>query len=530
MKRSKRGLGWLLALLITVGGTLVFLRSAPTASALFRRPDPQEMLGPADTVQPLTDSVGTFPVPAPTGTAGTVDGQALLDAFLSSRSYQLLGPCVTEGKKAEQSLRISLLDPALLGEGLNAELAALLRERVEAAEKAEEIYENGTFRAELLQEVFHAALAARLQTPENYLRVHDLSLSLSYSSGMWQLNNAQELADAALGSFGQAARADELAASLYDAATADLPYMPLHYRIEENALAGPTPNPDCFGVTDDPAVITELLQRPEAQALIGGQELVWNAELELFPDSPIRYYLDDSLLVLVWQEVEARGVGTFSEVFIQDGSQFRRLITSEHWEEWKTTTDFAQATNAVLASGADYFFLGRNCGIGVYQRELFHYVPTCDICYVTADGDMLFSYVATAPSEEEARRFVADNDVVFSLCFGPVLIDDGVDVTPDFYPWGEVNEEYARSAIGMLGRHHYLKMDINCGTGVYYYLATLRQAADAMVKRGCIKAYALDGGQTATTVFNGELINPVQFGWEKQISDIIYFATAVPNP
>ena len=38
-----------------------------------------------------------------------------------------------------------------------------------------------------------------------------------------------------------------------------------------------------------------------------------------------------------------------------------------------------------------------------------------------------------------------------------------------------------------------------------------------MLKRGCWKAYALDGGQTATTVFGGQLINPVQFGQEKEI-------------
>ena len=47
-----------------------------------------------------------------------------------------------------------------------------------------------------------------------------------------------------------------------------------------------------------------------------------------------------------------------------------------------------------------------------------------------------------------------------------------------------------------------------------------------MLKRGCWKAYALDGGQTATTVFGGQLINPVQFGQEKEISDVIYFASA----
>ena len=143
---------------------------------------------------------------------------------------------------------------------------------------------------------------------------------------------------------------------------------------------------------------------------------------------------------------------------------------------------------------------------------------------------MLFAYRGQMTDQAAAEQFIADNDVVFSLAFGPVLIDNGVDMTPELYPWGEINDTYARSALGLFGRHHYLAMNINCGTpnSGYYYLATLRQAADAMLRRGCVKAYTLDGGQTATTVFHNTLINPVQFGWEKDISDVIYFATAVP--
>ena len=72
-------------------------------------------------------------------------------------------------------------------------------------------------------------------------------------------------------------------------------------------------------------------------------------------------------------------------------------------------------------------------------------------------------------------------------------------------------------------------MNINCGSGRYYHYATVRQAADAMLRRGCEKAYTLDGGQTAVTILGGQLINPVQFGEERRVSDIIYFATAIPN-
>ena len=42
-------------------------------------------------------------------------------------------------------------------------------------------------------------------------------------------------------------------------------------------------------------------------------------------------------------------------------------------------------------------------------------------------------------------------------------------------------------------------------------------------------AYALDGGQTATIVTGNERMNDVDYGGERDISDIIYFATAIPE-
>ena len=301
--------------------------------------------------------------------------------------------------------------------------------------------------------------------------------------------------------------------------------------IPENSLTGMEPDPDGYHESMDAEELTAFLQHEEVQKFIGGRQLVWNAEVERFPDTPVRWYFDGTILCIVWQEVEAQAVGTFSETIIADGSQLRRKISADElWSfAFETTSQFAEDTQAVLAFGGDFYYHGRACGIGIYQREFYRFDPvTCDTCYITADGDMLFSYRGQFTEQEEAERFAAENNVLFSLGFGPVLIDDYVDVTPEDYPWGEVNDTYARAALGLLEDHHYLTMNINCGQAgtEYYYLATLRQAADAMVARGCRKAYALDGGQTATTVFGGMLINPVQFGWEKEISDIIYFASA----
>lgn len=302
--------------------------------------------------------------------------------------------------------------------------------------------------------------------------------------------------------------------------------------ISENSLRGRKPDPEGYHESKEASDLTAFLQREDVRALIGDKKLLWNESIVLYPDTSVRWYFDETILCIVWQEVEAQAVGTFSEIIIADGSQLRRKISADElWSfAFETTSQFAADTNAVLAFGGDFYYHGRACGIGIYQREFYRFDPvTCDTCYITADGDMLFSYRNQFSEQAQAEQFAAENNVLFSLGFGPVLIDEYQDMTPENYPWGEVNDAYARAALGMFEEHHYLTMNINCaqpGT-VYYNLATLRQAADAMLRRGCRKAYALDGGQTATTVFGGSLINPVQFGEEKQISDIIYFASAL---
>ena len=525
MKRSKTLASAVLALLLLLGASVVFLRTTPSAQAetlnlrrLFTAATPD----PHETLNALT-------LPVPEQEAQSEGGQLLRKAWEKVCAAEPVGEMCFEGDTAEQTLRLTTLDVERLTTALIGRFSAAQEQWLANAARTSEVYnEDRSVREELPRGIYVSSLRELLEGDDCAL-TQEVTLRLNYAEKVWTPENTAEIAAWLLGPMNDA---DAAAEDVFAAACAALPYRPKVYTIPENALAGPVPDPAGFGETDDPTVVEALLQRPEAQALIGEESLVWNAGIERFPGSVIRYYLDESLLVLVWQEVEAREVGTFSEVFIADGSQLRRKISGDElWSfAFETTSRFARDTNAVLALGGDFYYHGRNCGISVYQREMFRFDPvTCDVCYITTDGDMLFSYRNQFETEDEARQFIRDNDVLFSLGFGPVLIDNGEDVMPEQYQWGEIWDDYARSALGMLGRHHYLTMNLNCGQGQYYYLATLRQAADAMLKRGCIKAYTLDGGQTATTVFNGQLINPVQFGVEKDISDIIYFATAIPN-
>ena len=57
----------------------------------------------------------------------------------------------------------------------------------------------------------------------------------------------------------------------------------------------------------------------------------------------------------------------------------------------------------------------------------------------------------------------------------------------------------------------------------------IKHFAQIVAELGCQKAYALDGGQTTVITMDDEFINDVDFGYQRKISDIIYFATALPD-
>jgi len=75
---------------------------------------------------------------------------------------------------------------------------------------------------------------------------------------------------------------------------------------------------------------------------------------------------------------------------------------------------------------------------------------------------------------------------------------------------------------------HYLLMTIN-HTPDGRPRANINELARFIYSKGVKKAYTLDGGQTAEIVMFGGPINHVDFGYERTVSDIIYFATAIPN-
>ena len=311
-------------------------------------------------------------------------------------------------------------------------------------------------------------------------------------------------------------------------ALSELTYIRKIYTIPENATSAPAPNPANYGSTDDPQVIMDLIN--SASILLDGQEMAFDPNADFQSGKSIRYYYDETILAIAWKEIINGKCCSFAEVKVADGSQLRRKLAGDSYGSSVQlyASDMAKAANAVVAMNGD-FYAFRPIGITAYQRQIYRCnSPTLDTCFFTASGDMLFSYAGEHTDWDETQQFVDDNDVLFGVTFGPVLVDNGELRSISRYPIGEVDRTYSRSAIGMLGQLHYLCMTINYDAG-YSTAATLQQEAQIIYDKGCIKAYALDGGQTSILLMGGEWVNHVDWGNERTMSDIIYFATALPE-
>ena len=310
-------------------------------------------------------------------------------------------------------------------------------------------------------------------------------------------------------------------------ALSSLTYIKKLYTIDESALVAPKPQAQ-FGSTFDTAEVEAVIA--QAEELLDGQTLSWNPNLNFWDQEPIQYYYDETFLAITWKEIINNNMVSFAEVKVAHGSQLRRALAGNAYgssvEEYPT--NMASNVNAVLAISGDFYNF-RDLGITVYQRQLYRHAPkSVDTCYFTGSGEMIFSKKGELMDKAEAEQFIADNDVIFSVAFGPILVEDGQLVTTTQYPIGEIEKKYSRTAIGQKDELHYILMTVNY-EGPCQYTCTLAQASQYIYDKGVEKAYALDGGQTSSMVFNGELVNRVDWNNERTMSDIIYFATAVPE-
>lgn len=300
------------------------------------------------------------------------------------------------------------------------------------------------------------------------------------------------------------------------------------YQIPDLTGPAPVPNPECYGEAASPGELQWLLD--EAQELLEGQTLYFSTDTELLPGSTVKYYLDETILAITWKQRVENTAFTFAEVKLVHPSQFRRYLSGEEFGsgQLSLTSEMAQGVNAVVACSGDYYSYRRR-GLTIVDGKAEKYVTGLpDTCYINGEGDLILERDQVFEDLAAVQAYADENDIQFSLSFGPILVKDGENICPKNYNLGEVKERYSRAAICQMDKLHYLYIAAGMD-GEAFGLMTMRTFSKHVAETGCRQAYALDGGQTTTIVLNNEVVNHVNYGSERRISDIIYFATAIPE-
>lgn len=311
-------------------------------------------------------------------------------------------------------------------------------------------------------------------------------------------------------------------------ALANVTQMKKHYWIEKDAAVAPEPEQSCFGEASDPEELRGVLDR--AADVLEGQKLFFSTDRQIMEGSTIHYYLDDTIFAVSWKEVVNNTAVTYSEVKIMDPSQFRRHFSGDSYGSGKLslTSEMAEQVNAVMAFSGDFYNyrVTGNVVINGNVCRMNNGIP--DMCYVDEEGDLILEHGQKFMNAQEAQQYMDENHISFSLAFGPILVENYEPRDPSAYAIGEMTGNYAREALCQMDHLHYLLVDCNYEEN-YGHLPTGKELMEICHATGCVRAYTLDGGQTATVVMNTDVVNNVSYGSQRRISDIIYFGTAKPK-
>ena len=242
-------------------------------------------------------------------------------------------------------------------------------------------------------------------------------------------------------------------------------------------------------------------------------------------------YRDDTIIV----EMEKRRMFD-SDVYIAfvkiaHPSQLRTAIAGNKLSSTRTneTTAITAAYNGIVGINGDYYSDNDRQGghivrMGQTMRERVS--DNFDLLFIDELGDLHVFHRGKAEQQAQVDAFKSQHKIVNAFCFGPGLVIDGEkpeDVSQ--YKWFDANSENPRAAIGQLDMLTYVLVTVN-GRTEESLGVTLEQMADIMLELGCEQAYNLDGGNSATLAFNGQVYN-VKKQKERDVSDVIYFASAI---
>ena len=233
-------------------------------------------------------------------------------------------------------------------------------------------------------------------------------------------------------------------------------------------------------------------------------------------------YSDSNVSITVKEYREYDSAIYVADVTVSDVSYLKTALAGNTYGRniTDTTSDMSSENNAILAINGDYYG-ARQSGYVIRNGSLYRNSSgNRDALAIMKNGE--FEFVTEGETSAET---LLENGALQVFSFGPVLLEDGSISVTENEEVGMAMASNPRTAIGYLGKNHYVFVVSDGRTSESAGLS-LYELASFMKSLGVVDAYNLDGGGSSTMVFKGEVINtPTTNGHstqERAVSDILY--------
>jgi exopolysaccharide biosynthesis protein len=235
--------------------------------------------------------------------------------------------------------------------------------------------------------------------------------------------------------------------------------------------------------------------------------------------------------------IDKRAVGTgadsytyfVADIVVSDARQFRSAFAKDKFGEniIDNTSKIAAEAKALLAINGDYYGFRRS-GIVIRNGITYRDDGARQGLVLNLDGTMSLYNEKTTSAQA-----LLDDGAWQTLSFGPGLVDNGkviegiesvqIDTNIGNH---SIQGQQPRTGLGMIAPNHFVFVVVDGRSRNYSRGVTLPEFAELFKELGVTVAYNLDGGGSATMVFNGQLVNnPLGNGRERGTSDIVYVGT-----
>ena len=238
-------------------------------------------------------------------------------------------------------------------------------------------------------------------------------------------------------------------------------------------------------------------------------------------------YVDDTIAVEMEQLRMFESDVFVARVRIATPSQLRTAYAGNKMNSTRTnhTSRLATNYNGIAAINGDYYPKTR-AGYIVRQGEVYREKTSenMDLLLIDELGDFHIIPKGHNLQKEAVENFREEHQLINGFFFGPGLIIGGEEQEiPKNYQF-DPNSPNPRAAIGQTGPLSYVLVVVNGRTEASRGV-TMKELGSVMKEIGCLEAYNLDGGNSATLSFNNQVYNDKPQA-ERSVTDIIYFASA----